>query len=101
MAQGGQPVKRRSLFPILFFTRVTWMAILRPPRGSLPAAVKPLSGYDDQARELMSKMTLDEKIGQMTQPDQQFLKDIADIQKYYVGSLLSGGTPPSERQDSA
>jgi len=39
----------------------------------------------------MSRMTLDEKIGQMTQPDQQFLKDVSDIQKYHVGSLLSGG----------
>ena len=39
----------------------------------------------------MSTMTLDEKIGQMTQPDQQFLKDVSDIQKYHVGSLLSGG----------
>jgi beta-glucosidase len=67
------------------------MAILAPPTGSVPAAIKPLSAYDGQVQELLSKMTLDEKIGQMTQPDQQFLKDIGDIQKYHVGSLLSGG----------
>ena len=36
-------------------------------------------------------MTLPEKIGQMTQPDQMFLKDLDDIEKYHLGSLLSGG----------
>ena len=36
-------------------------------------------------------MTLDEKVGQMTQADQDFLKDIGDIRKYYLGSLLNGG----------
>ena len=36
-------------------------------------------------------MTLAEKIGQMTQPDQQFLKDVSDIETLFVGSLLSGG----------
>ena len=67
------------------------MAILPPRRDGIPVPVKPLSAYDDQVRELMSKMTLDEKIGQMTQPDQQFLKDMGDIEKYHLGSLLSGG----------
>ena len=40
---------------------------------------------------LMSKMTLDEKLGQMTQVDRQFLNDISDVSKYGFGSLLSGG----------
>ncbi len=40
---------------------------------------------------LISKMTLEEKLGQMTQVDRQFLNDISDISKYGFGSLLSGG----------
>ncbi len=40
---------------------------------------------------LMGQMTLDEKLGQMTQVDRQFLNDISDISKYGLGSLLSGG----------
>ena len=40
---------------------------------------------------LISKMTVDEKLGQMTQVDRQFLNDISDISKYGFGSLLSGG----------
>ena len=51
----------------------------------------PLSTFDAQAKALLGKMTLDEKIGQMTQPDQMFLKDPSDIEKYFVGSVLSGG----------
>ena len=40
---------------------------------------------------LIQEMTIDEKIGQMTQVDQQFLNEISDISKYGFGSLLSGG----------
>ena len=36
-------------------------------------------------------MTIEEKIGQMTQIDQQFLDTITDIADYSIGSLLSGG----------
>ncbi len=36
-------------------------------------------------------MTLDEKIGQMAQPDQDFLKSAEDVKNYALGSLLSGG----------
>jgi len=50
-----------------------------------------LSSFDPQANALLAKMTLDEKIGQMTQPDQSFLKSDEDIAKYFLGSVLSGG----------
>jgi len=51
----------------------------------------PLSTFDAKAKELVARMTLDEKIGQMTQPDQMFLKDPSDIETYFIGSVLSGG----------
>ena len=56
-----------------------------------PGAVR-LSAYDSQASELVARMTLDEKVGQMTQADQEHLKDIRDIETYFLGSLLSGGS---------
>jgi beta-glucosidase len=40
---------------------------------------------------IVARMTLDEKVGQMTQPDQDFVKDLNDIEKLYIGSILSGG----------
>ena len=46
---------------------------------------------DQFISDLLEKMTLEEKIGQMTQVDRQFLNDISDISKYKLGSLLSGG----------
>src|SRR6516225_5206566 len=44
-----------------------------------------------QADALLSKMTLDEKIGQMVQVDSGALKNPADVSKYFIGSVLSGG----------
>jgi beta-glucosidase len=47
--------------------------------------------FDEQVDELLARMTVDEKIGQMTQPDQEFLEDVDHIRDYMFGSLLSGG----------
>jgi beta-glucosidase len=47
---------------------------------------------DARAGELLARMTLDEKIGQMAQADLLALQGhLADIQKYGLGSVLSGG----------
>jgi beta-glucosidase len=60
---------------------------------ALPAAApaRRLSSFDPQVLKLLATMTLDEKLGQMAQPDQQFLKTPDDIKNYSLGSLLSGG----------
>ena len=67
---------------------------------ALVAAAQPtrrLSSYDPQVREFLARMTLDEKIGQMTQPDQMYVKDPADIETLFLGSILNGGD--SDPQD--
>ena len=48
--------------------------------------------HDRQVDALLVQMTLDEKIGQMVQVDSSALKDKADVGKYFLGSVLSGGT---------
>jgi beta-glucosidase len=50
-----------------------------------------LSSFDPQAKALLASMTLDEKIGQMTQAEQNELKDPADVEAFFLGSLFSGG----------
>jgi beta-glucosidase len=55
------------------------------------AAPGPFSKYDSQARQILARMTLEEKIGQMTQPDKNFLKSPEDVANYSLGSVLSGG----------
>jgi beta-glucosidase len=57
-----------------------------------PTAGKRLSSFDPRVREWLAKMTLEEKIGQMTQAEQEALKDVRDIETYFLGSLLSGGS---------
>jgi beta-glucosidase len=49
------------------------------------------SNVDKQVAALLSQMTLDEKIGQMTQGDSVALANKSDVQKYFLGSVLSGG----------
>lgn len=44
-----------------------------------------------KADSLLAQMTLDEKIGQMVQADSGALVNKADVRKYCLGSVLSGG----------
>ncbi len=53
---------------------------------------KSLAFYDPEAKALVARMTLEEKIGQMTQPEQgPVMASPGDMQKYFIGSVLSGG----------
>jgi len=54
-------------------------------------AEKRLASWDPQVRTLLARLTLEEKVGQMTQPDQEYLQNLADIEVYHLGSLLNGG----------
>lgn len=49
------------------------------------------TAFDARVDTLLANMTLEEKVGQMTQADQEFLDDPEDIRTYFLGSLLSGG----------
>ncbi len=56
---------------------------------------------DSRADRLLSQMTLDEKIGQMMQVDSGALTDKADVKKYFLGSVLSGGSSDPATGNSA
>jgi beta-glucosidase len=64
------------------------------------ATPKSLSSYDAQVKTVLAQMTLEEKIGQMTQPEQNELKDLSDIENYYLGSLFSGGSSDPKEGNS-
>jgi len=55
--------------------------------GCLPLTASPASDAD----ALLAQMTLDEKLGQMVQVDSAALHDKADVKKFFLGSVLSGG----------
>ncbi len=59
--------------------------------GTAPTAQQVFVAFDSQVDSVLALMTLDEKIGQMTQADQEFLTDVNHIRDYFLGSLLSGG----------
>ena len=46
---------------------------------------------DKTIQDLISRMTLAEKIGQMTQVDYAAFEDFSDIEKFFIGSVLWGG----------
>lgn len=75
-----QPVTRLSLGLLLASVLITGM----PATAAESAAQK--------ARALLEQMTLEEKVGQMTQVDADALKGRnGDVQEYFLGSVLSGG----------
>ncbi len=65
------------------------------------ACATDLKSFDPQAKALLKKMTLEEKIGQMTQPEQdKVLGNPGDMQKYFIGSVLSGGDSDPVKNNS-
>jgi beta-glucosidase len=70
---------------------VVGLAIFAGNFMNLMAAPSSFSKYDPQVAALLAQMTLDEKIGQMVQADLSCVINLADIQNYGFGSMLSGG----------
>lgn len=56
-----------------------------------------LASYDPQVNPLLAKMTLEEKIGQMTQAENTGLLKLSDVETYFLGSILNSGDadPPA------
>ncbi len=59
------------------------------------------ASVNDRVEDLLSRMTLDEKIGQMTQADLSVLGDPSDVASSFIGSVLSGGNSDPEAGNSA
>jgi beta-glucosidase len=65
------------------------------PASATPAAGLPYQDptlpVADRVNDLMSRMTLDDEIGQMTQAERGALNPQSDLATYGLGSVLSGG----------
>ena len=62
--------------------------------GCKEKSTEPINQFpaiQERVEQLLSQMTLDEKIGQMTQAERNALTNLSDIKTYFLGSLLSGG----------
>jgi beta-glucosidase len=70
------------------------ISLIKPPPPSSLEEVPyrdPNLSPEERAIDLLSRMTLDEKIGQMTLVDRQSISSVSDISTYNLGGLLSGG----------
>jgi len=63
--------------------------ILKPQRHTGPASLR---NNDAHVQALLSRMTLEEKVGQMIQANSASLKDPSDVENLFLGSILSGGS---------
>jgi beta-glucosidase len=63
----------------------TWGAPFVARAGAFPS-----EACSGKARELVARMTLDEKVGQMTQASRETIKP-GDVREFALGSVLSGG----------
>jgi beta-glucosidase len=79
---------------------ISCMSLYSCMQSTEKSAGKQLSASDAGVQVLLSRMTLEEKIGQMTQVEQDQLKDIGDIGKYFLGSLFSGGNSDPKEGNS-
>lgn len=98
-------MKRFGAFAMLALLCVTPLTAQPMHSSSRPAASMsrrptPLSAFDGAANDLLSKMTLEEKVGQMTQAEQDALVDPNDIKDYFLGSVLSGGNSDPKEGNS-
>lgn len=76
---------------------VIWAALAEAEYMIYKEATKPLNS---RIKDLMSRMTLEEKIGQMTQIERGVAS--AEVMKdYFIGSVLSGGGSVPSKQASA
>ncbi len=66
-----------------------------------PLYLDPTAPVEARVEDLLSRMTLEEKIGQMTQVEKNSLQP-QDVEKRSIGSILSGGGgyPPSNKPAS-
>lgn len=69
---------------------VSTPAQLTETASQIPYHIDTGQSISKQVENLLGQMTLDEKIGQMTQVEKNSIQ-IGDITKYFIGSILSGG----------
>ena len=81
-------MKTLWIFVVAAFVIIVGMC---PSATSDSSPSRRLSSFDGQVDELMARMTLEDKVGQMTQAEQSALRDINEIEKFHLGSLLCGG----------
>ena len=93
MAKAFEVRRRRSLFLLCLASAslASCQAVPAPwPTAVAPRAVPGEAAMEARIRAIVAGMTLEQKIGQMTQPD---IRSVTpdEVRRYYLGSVLNGG----------
>ncbi len=95
MLIGEKSIRKKSKSVLsIFVSAVTVSSLVFV---NAPTTVKAANVYQDpsqpveaRVKDLLSRMTLDEKVGQMIQPERH-TATADDVKNYYLGSVFSGG----------
>ncbi|RIX60563.1 protein GluA [Paenibacillus nanensis] len=97
---------KRLLSSFLAFALVTGLlsgmtAPFAEAAAGLPAYLDPAKTVEERAADLLSRMTVEEKAGQMIQAERANITP-QEVKQYYIGSVLSGGGSfPNGRQSDS
>ena len=61
---------------------------------------EPSASVADRVADLLERMTIEEKLGQMMQIDRRYVHDETHLATFHLGSLLSGGGSAPEPNDA-
>lgn len=83
---------RNKVFSILLVIALLFgnLPVFGASQGGLPIYLDRTKSVEDRVEDLLARMTVDEKIGQMIQAERASVTP-ADVKNYYLGSVLSGG----------
>ncbi len=81
------------LFLLIFFILIAVSQCQNSTEPAISGEIYKNSNYaiEDRVDDLMQRMTLSEKIGQMIQVERRYINDLDDVKNYNIGSILSGG----------
>lgn len=83
------------VFLIRFLSPDRTVSVLPPPPADVPYRDSSLP-IEKRIEDLLARMTLDEKIGQMALVEKNSIKNLNDVTSYGIGAILSGaGAKPS------
>ncbi|MCD6116876.1 glycoside hydrolase family 3 C-terminal domain-containing protein [bacterium] len=88
-----------AIILLLMHGSCTKMETSTQPQNYDAVYLNPDADIEERVEDLLSRMNLKEKIGQMTQVERGFIQQQSDITTFCIGSVLSGGgSGPSENK---
>jgi len=88
------------LLNVAFLLSLPIHCMAADPQTPTTRPLHQFSAFDEQVLPLIAQMTLEEKVGQMTQAELSELKDLSEIAELFLGSVLSGGDADPEDGNS-